>query len=419
MGRISSTIRITIGLVGLAVAILLGGYSIGLVPDREAAVTAGRQDLCEALAIQCSALTSHHNTRLIPTVLKATCQRNRDMLFAAVYCRDGTLLAVDGDNAARLHNNTTHDATECRMTVPILEGSQTWGSLEVIFRPLVGSGLRGLLRRDIVRLTLAVAAASLISYFVYLRRLLQDLDPSKVIPQRVRDTLDTFAEGLLVMDSNERIVLANRSFAKIVGRAADDLQGHRASDLPWVSPEGQTENQDKKTKSYPWQRAIDQGEPQIGRMLSLCLPGSERRAFLVNASPILNNERDTHGALASFDDVTAMERNREALCRALKTLKKSKDDVHRKNLELEKLASHDPLTSCLNRRAFFSAFETQWGGARRHGYPLAYVMVDIDHFKAVNDQHGHQVGDDVLQKIADVLNSTVRQGDIVCRYGGE
>ncbi len=62
MGRISSTIRIAIGLVSLAVAILLGGYSIGLVPDREAAVTAGRQDLCEALAIQCSPLASHHNT---------------------------------------------------------------------------------------------------------------------------------------------------------------------------------------------------------------------------------------------------------------------------------------------------------------------------------------------------------------------
>jgi diguanylate cyclase (GGDEF)-like protein len=72
-------------------------------------------------------------------------------------------------------------------------------------------------------------------------------------------------------------------------------------------------------------------------------------------------------------------------------LKKSRDEVHSKNLELQELASHDPLTACLNRRAFFEQFEMQWSNSRRHNYPLAYVMVDIDHFKAVNDKHGHQV----------------------------
>ena len=80
----------------------------------------------------------------------------------------------------------------------------------------------------------------------------------------------------------------------------------------------------------------------------------------------------------------------------LDSLSESRDEIHRQNLELERLAARDSLTGCLNRRAFFVELENQWKTAQRHDYPLTCIMVDLDHFKSVNDTHGHQAGDMVL-----------------------
>jgi len=87
--------------------------------------------------------------------------------------------------------------------------------------------------------------------------------------------------------------------------------------------------------------------------------------------------------------------------------------------ELERLAMTDVLTGIANRRAFFAASRTLIDNARRHARPVTAVMVDIDHFKRVNDSHGHAVGDKVLQHVAATLAPLVRSGDVFARYGGE
>ena len=71
-------------------------------------------------------------------------------------------------------------------------------------------------------------------FYQYLKMMLRHLDPSQAVPPHVRSALDTLAEGLLIIDMQEQIVLANLAIAKIVGRDADDLVGHRARELGWV-----------------------------------------------------------------------------------------------------------------------------------------------------------------------------------------
>ncbi len=92
----------------------------------------------------------------------------------------------------------------------------------------------------------------------------------------------------------------------------------------------------------------------------------------------------------------------------------------RMQAELARLSLTDPLTGLPNRRRFAESLSRAWTSAARSGSPLSLLMVDADHFKRVNDRHGHVVGDKVLQELALALSASAqRPDDLVCRFGGE
>ncbi|MSU45919.1 MAG: GGDEF domain-containing protein [Lacunisphaera sp.] len=86
---------------------------------------------------------------------------------------------------------------------------------------------------------------------------------------------------------------------------------------------------------------------------------------------------------------------------------------------MRQLAQRDELTRLLNRREFNRILEEEWDRSVRFKRPFTLVMVDIDHFKKINDTHGHQVGDEVLRHVASLLDGQVRNVDRVACYGGE
>ena len=90
-----------------------------------------------------------------------------------------------------------------------------------------------------------------------------------------------------------------------------------------------------------------------------------------------------------------------------------------KEAELERLAITDPLTGLYNRRFFQSRLGVEIERAKRYERVLSLVMLDVDNFKEINDQRGHQFGDHVLVEVGKILTGNVRGSDIVCRYGGE
>lgn len=95
------------------------------------------------------------------------------------------------------------------------------------------------------------------------------------------------------------------------------------------------------------------------------------------------------------------------------------DLYNRKKDRLNHLAFRDTLTGLLNRRSFDKQISDEWKRRRRYGRPLSLIMIDIDHFKKVNDTHGHQKGDSVLEAVAGIILDNVRSSDYPCRYGGE
>ncbi|MEK7995394.1 MAG: diguanylate cyclase [Planctomycetota bacterium] len=93
--------------------------------------------------------------------------------------------------------------------------------------------------------------------------------------------------------------------------------------------------------------------------------------------------------------------------------------VEKSQQELEQLATVDQLTGLHNRRMCYSILKAEIAHAERFGGPVSFLMLDIDHFKRVNDTYGHVAGDQVLEQLGLLLKEFVRDGDSVCRYGGE
>ncbi|MER2541490.1 MAG: diguanylate cyclase [Azonexus sp.] len=95
------------------------------------------------------------------------------------------------------------------------------------------------------------------------------------------------------------------------------------------------------------------------------------------------------------------------------------DEIEKLQAALQEQAIRDALTGCFNRRYFDETLERELSRARREGYPLALLMLDLDHFKQINDTYGHQAGDEALKMLVETLSPDVRQDDVFCRYGGE
>ena len=133
--------------------------------------------------------------------------------------------------------------------------------------------------------------------------------------------------------------------------------------------------------------------------------------------PLLDSNREVQQLSQALAHTT------ERLLRAHHTMKQQVEErtlaLRNANTELERLARTDPLTGLLNRRGFEYQVTPLVSLARRSERPLSVVTLDIDHFKQVNDTYGHDVGDQVLQLVAELLQERLRESDILARFGGE
>lgn len=97
----------------------------------------------------------------------------------------------------------------------------------------------------------------------------------------------------------------------------------------------------------------------------------------------------------------------------------AEEKIHQLNLNLEQLAMTDELTQLANRRAFFNRADEELRRSSRYKHPLSFMMIDIDHFKNINDTYGHDAGDEALSSVAKMLTNNIRDIDFLARFGGE
>ncbi|NND95850.1 MAG: diguanylate cyclase [Pirellulaceae bacterium] len=393
-------------------SLILGGHWLGLIPDNGPIVMRARQNLSEAIAVNSAAHVRKQQWVDLRTTLETLVDRDDELLSIGVRSDTG-MLRVDTGHHAKVWEKVEDENAEVESyAVPVTLNRRPWGKVEVCFVKPNQTYLDNLMLHPLLRLVVFFAATGMIAYTIFVAKIFRLFNKTQVVPERVRQALDTLAEGLLVLDEEQRIVLANRAFAETVGMTNEDLVNQAVAELPWLATEG------AQQEPYPWSTAIECSAVQTESMLRFKLESGNCKIFSVNAAP-LGNDGVQRGALVTFRDVTEIEEHRVELESMLSMLRSSRDEIERKNAELEVLATQDALTGCLNRRAFFDRFETLWQDAHEHDRPLSCIMIDNDHFKNVNDTYGHHVGDEVLRQVARVMRERHHDNGLVCRYGGE
>jgi diguanylate cyclase (GGDEF)-like protein/PAS domain S-box-containing protein len=408
---------LSFGLVLLTCSLVVSVDLLGLLPPAENQLVERRIRLCESLAAQASAAAARSDYGAIRALLELSVEREGDLLSAGLRETGGKLLVVAGPHRKLWDAESAEQSTASHVRVPLHRGQLAWATLEVRFAdaPPVGALVR-LWSWPLVRILAVVGGLGFFAYLIYLRRTLRHLDPSAVIPTRVQAALDVMAEGVVLIDPRERIVLANAAFATRVGRSASSLLGGSLASLGFERP-GDAEDA-AEAADWPWTQAIE-GSRSAGTSLRLRTLAGEDRALVANASPVLDGWGRPKGAIVTFDDVTELEEKTAKLQEALALLEQSQEEIRQQNDELKVLARRDPLTGVANRRAFVDTYEGPVAGARQQGEHLSCIMADIDHFKRINDTHGHATGDEVIRRVAEALAGEVRSSDAVCRYGGE
>lgn len=418
--KISPSVRVSFGLVMFTLSVFLIADLIGLIPKKDIMLLEARKKICESLAVQLSVAASRSEFEIVKSTLEVFVERNNDVIAASMSQMDGEKIAKFGDFVEfdeMVFDNGNIKSSDNVVVVPVFAGAKQWGAVNVEFNSLYAVGWLSLLTDSILGILLFVAIGCFGGYLFILRKALKVLDPKSVVPDRVRTAFNTLSEGVMIMDDKEQIIMANNAFAEKINEKPDDLLGIKASSLKWKHFNREQHEKDAK---MPWVSVIKEGANKVGVALKLSTRGSGVRSLTTNCAPILDDKGKSRGALVTFSDVTEIHETNTLLENAVTTLQKNESEIKRKNSELEILASRDSLTGCYNRRAFFDLFENGYDVSEGTGKPLSCIMLDIDHFKSINDRFGHTIGDEAIRLVADILNNHCkRKTAIVGRYGGE
>lgn len=412
---LSPVVRLSIGLSLLTVSLLLVADFLGFIPNAKLAEFNARKVIAESLAVQVSSDVMKGDINSVTVLMRTLQQQNNSINSIGLRTTDNQLISSAGDHLNHWQSTEKGTSSIANVQVPIHGKSGRWGVLEVSFQTFKGESSIFDRTSSIITIIIFILTAGFLVFWLFLKRSLNELDPSTVIPSRVSAALNILSEGLVILDNNERIVFVNTTFEQKLGQPSQALIGIYLSDLEWIETEPE---QYDDSYRLPWQLVLEGAEAPHSN-LKLCTKLKEYLSFAVNIAPIQAPNGDVRGVVVTFDDLTELENKNIVLERALGQIKQSQQEITRQNKKLQVLATRDPLTGLLNRRSLFEGFATLLSEMEEEGDTLSCIMLDIDHFKSINDRFGHATGDVVIKSLAKILNETARSDDLVGRYGGE
>lgn len=250
------------------------------------------------------------------------------------------------------------------------------------------SGAFGEIPLDITPLALAVAIVFLLAGISRVRLL-------ELLPIARHRVVDVMPDGLLVLDEAARVVDWNPAALRLWGIDQSSIMGVPVADL-----------------IRDWSRVVPDPVPDSLTATLVAEDGDQVRHIDLEIGRIDYPNPRNAGWIALFHDATELRS-------AERRLQEANTRLEHLNAELAREAVHDGLTGLFNRAYLDDSLGRELARADRERRPVGLLILDIDHFKTINDRHGHGVGDHVLRRVADLVRSQVRAGDIPCRYGGD
>jgi diguanylate cyclase (GGDEF)-like protein len=233
--------------------------------------------------------------------------------------------------------------------------------------------------------------------------------------QTLRSVLEALPVGVWLMDRSGNIVHGNPAGQSIWAGARYVPPEQFGEYKGWWVSTGKPIAADEWAAA----RAIQKGETSIDEEVRIqCFDGTNK-IILNSAIPLRDQGNEISGAIIVNQDVTARMRADEDLRLAKHAVEKINDELRRALEREHQAARTDELTGADNRRQFFDAGQQQFDIARRYHHGLSLILLDVDHFKDVNDRFGHEAGDAALVHLVNVVRPLLRTADVFARFGGE
>ncbi len=233
---------------------------------------------------------------------------------------------------------------------------------------------------------------------------------------RLNAVMEALPIGVSVVGSNAEIIQSNRAFQQIWGGAApgDPHKRYELYQAWWT-------HSDRSITPDEWAstRAIQRGETVLEQELRIQRFDGQIAHVLNSAVPIHDERGQVQGCAVAMMDISSRVRAEDDLRFVNAQLESRLSEIQSLQEQLREQAIRDPLTGLYNRRYMQETFEVALAHAKRFGEPIGVLLMDVDHFKSLNDRFGHKAGDMMLEVLGRLLRATSRQMDIACRYGGE
>ncbi len=243
---------------------------------------------------------------------------------------------------------------------------------------------------------LSMAAMGLVCAYAILRQGLLDL-----LPRAREIAIDRMPDGVVVFDAEGRLVDANPAAHRLLG-VGEFETGAALSKL-----------------LARWPELVRASAGDAPARLAVSVEGDPPRALEADLAPVVDPGGRRGGHLLVVRDVTERERAAREQRETNVQLAANLARIESLQSSLVEQAMRDALTGLYNRRYLDETLAREFSRAERMGEPLAVVLLDLDHFKALNDTSGHAAGDEVLRELGLLLRAHTRRADIACRYGGE